>query len=198
MRLSGFSSLTLQPVSRENAAMVYPRIRPARVDDAVRLNEIAVRATKHDGYDDDTVSRFTPGLDVNLALIAAGLVHVAEEARRSGRPCQPPTNGNGRPHSSRRYFRRPSLFAARCWHTSFRDRRRVLEKNGGKCNPDLFEPARGRFLCPPRRDQDRRNAVRILPGHPANDVRVYNSGIQRRRRCLAEFRNFNFGDSALN
>jgi len=48
------------------------------VDDAAGLTEIAVRATKHDGYDDGAVSRFMPGLKVNLALIAAGLVHVAE------------------------------------------------------------------------------------------------------------------------
>jgi hypothetical protein len=48
------------------------------VDDAAGLTEIAVRATKHDGYDDGAVSRFMPGLKINLALIAAGLVHVAE------------------------------------------------------------------------------------------------------------------------
>jgi len=49
------------------------------VDDAAGLTEIAVRATKHDGYDDGAVSRFMPGLKINLALIAAGLVHVAED-----------------------------------------------------------------------------------------------------------------------
>ena len=59
--------------------MVCSRIRPARVDDAAALTEIAVRATKHDGYDDGAVSRFMPGLKINLALIAAGLVHVAED-----------------------------------------------------------------------------------------------------------------------
>ena len=59
--------------------MVCSRIRPARVDDAAGLTEIAVRATKHDGYDDGAVSRFMPGLKINLALIAAGLVHVAED-----------------------------------------------------------------------------------------------------------------------
>jgi predicted N-acetyltransferase YhbS len=59
--------------------MVCSRIRPARVDDAAGLTEIAVRATKHDGYDDSAVSRFMPGLKINLALIAAGLVHVAED-----------------------------------------------------------------------------------------------------------------------
>ena len=54
-------------------------IRPARVDDAAGLTEIAVRATKHDGYDDGAISRFMPGLKINLALIAAGLVLVAED-----------------------------------------------------------------------------------------------------------------------
>jgi predicted N-acetyltransferase YhbS len=48
------------------------------VDDAAGLTEIAMRATKHDGYDDGAVSRFMPGLKVNL-VIAAGLVHVAED-----------------------------------------------------------------------------------------------------------------------
>ena len=59
--------------------MVCSRIRPARVDNAAGLTEIAVRTTKHDGYDDGAVSRFMPGLKINLALIAAGLVHVAED-----------------------------------------------------------------------------------------------------------------------
>jgi predicted N-acetyltransferase YhbS len=59
--------------------MVCRRIRPAGVDDAAGLTEIAVRATKHDGYDDGAISRFMPGLKINLALIAAGLVHVAED-----------------------------------------------------------------------------------------------------------------------
>jgi Acetyltransferase (GNAT) domain len=59
--------------------MVCRRIRSARVDDATALAEIAVRATKHDGYDDDAISRLMPRLKVNLALIAAGLVHVAED-----------------------------------------------------------------------------------------------------------------------
>jgi GNAT superfamily N-acetyltransferase len=59
--------------------MVCRRIRPAGVDDAGGLTEIAVRATKHDGYDDGAISRFMPGLKINLALIAAGLVHVAED-----------------------------------------------------------------------------------------------------------------------
>jgi predicted N-acetyltransferase YhbS len=54
-------------------------IRPARVDDAAALTQIAVRATKRDGYDDGAIARFMPGLQVNLALIAAGLVFVAEE-----------------------------------------------------------------------------------------------------------------------
>jgi predicted N-acetyltransferase YhbS len=59
--------------------MTCSRVRAARVDDADRLAQIAVRATKHDGYDDDAIARFMPGLKVNLALIAAGLVFVAED-----------------------------------------------------------------------------------------------------------------------
>jgi predicted N-acetyltransferase YhbS len=55
------------------------RVRPARVDDAAALTQIAVRATKHDGYDDDAIARFMPGLTTSLALIAAGLVFVAED-----------------------------------------------------------------------------------------------------------------------
>jgi predicted N-acetyltransferase YhbS len=59
--------------------MTCSRVRTARVDDAAELTQIAVRATRHDGYDDDAISRFMPGLKVNLALIAAGLVLVAED-----------------------------------------------------------------------------------------------------------------------
>ena len=59
--------------------MTCSRVRTARVDDAAVLIQIAVRATKHDGYDDDAIARFMPGLKVNLALIAAGLVFVAED-----------------------------------------------------------------------------------------------------------------------
>jgi predicted N-acetyltransferase YhbS len=59
--------------------MACSRIRPARVGDAAGLTQIAVRATKHDGYDDAAIARFMPGLEVNLALIAAGLVFVAED-----------------------------------------------------------------------------------------------------------------------
>ena len=59
--------------------MTCSRVRAARVDDAAVLAQIAVRATKHDGYDDDAIARFMPGLKVNLALIAAGLVFVAED-----------------------------------------------------------------------------------------------------------------------
>src|SRR5260370_8272044 len=59
--------------------MICSRVRPARVDDAAGLTQIAVRATKHDGYDDSAISRFMPGLKVNLALIAAGLVFVADD-----------------------------------------------------------------------------------------------------------------------
>ena len=59
--------------------MTCSRVRAARVDDGAGLAQIAVRATKHDGYDDDAIARFMPGLKVNLALIAAGLVFVAED-----------------------------------------------------------------------------------------------------------------------
>jgi predicted N-acetyltransferase YhbS len=58
--------------------MTEHRVRPARVDEAAELSQIAVRATKNDGYDDDAIVRFMPALKVNLALIAAGLVLVAE------------------------------------------------------------------------------------------------------------------------
>jgi predicted N-acetyltransferase YhbS len=58
--------------------MTNNRVRPARVDEAAELTEIAVRATRHDGYDNDTVLRWMPGPKVTLALIAAGLVFVAE------------------------------------------------------------------------------------------------------------------------
>jgi predicted N-acetyltransferase YhbS len=59
--------------------MIDGRIRPARVDDAPELKQIALRATRHDGYDEDALARFMPGLTINLALIAAGLVSVAED-----------------------------------------------------------------------------------------------------------------------
>jgi predicted N-acetyltransferase YhbS len=58
--------------------MTEHRVRAARVDEAAELTQIAVRATKNDGYDDDAIVRFMPALKVNLALIAAGLVFVAE------------------------------------------------------------------------------------------------------------------------
>ena len=54
------------------------RVRPARVDEAAELTEIAVRATKNDGYNDDVIARFMPALKINLPLVAAGLVFVAE------------------------------------------------------------------------------------------------------------------------
>jgi predicted N-acetyltransferase YhbS len=59
--------------------MAFSLIRAARVDDAAELTQIAMRATKRDGYDDGAISRFMPGLKVNLALIAAGLAFVAED-----------------------------------------------------------------------------------------------------------------------
>jgi predicted N-acetyltransferase YhbS len=66
--------------------MTWCQIRAARVNDAGRLTQIAVRATKHDGgYDDAAIARFMPGLKINLALIAAGLVFVAED--ELGVPC---------------------------------------------------------------------------------------------------------------
>ena len=65
--------------------MACSQVRPARVNDAGRLTQIAVRATRHDGYDDADIARFMPGLKVNLALIAAGLVFVAED--ELGIPC---------------------------------------------------------------------------------------------------------------
>ncbi|WP_076866990.1 GNAT family N-acetyltransferase [Bradyrhizobium mercantei] len=58
--------------------MTMNQVRPARVDDAAELTQIAARAVKNDGFDDDAVARFMPGLRGNLALIAAGLVFVAE------------------------------------------------------------------------------------------------------------------------
>lgn len=61
--------------------MAFSRVRAARVDDAAELAQIAVRATKRDGYDDEAISRFMSGLKVNLALIAAGLVFVAEDEK---------------------------------------------------------------------------------------------------------------------
>jgi GNAT superfamily N-acetyltransferase len=61
--------------------MTCSQVGTARVDDAAELTQIAVRATRHDGYDDDAISRFMPALKVNLALIAAGLVLVAEDER---------------------------------------------------------------------------------------------------------------------
>src|ERR1700732_5411905 len=65
--------------------MICSRVRPARIDDAAALMQIAVQATKHDGYGDDAIARFMPGLKINLALIAAGLVFVAED--ELGIPC---------------------------------------------------------------------------------------------------------------
>lgn len=65
--------------------MICIGIRPARVDDAAALTQIAVRATKHDGYDDSAIARFMPGLKIDLALIAAGLVFVAEDEQGAPR-----------------------------------------------------------------------------------------------------------------
>jgi len=65
--------------------MACSRVRPARVDEAEELTQIAVRATAHDGYNDGAIARFMPGLKVNLALIAAGLVSVAEDEQGAPR-----------------------------------------------------------------------------------------------------------------
>lgn len=70
---------------QQGTVMTETSIRPARIDDAAELTQIAVRATGHDGYDDAAIARFMPALKVNLALIAAGLVVVAE--REDGIPC---------------------------------------------------------------------------------------------------------------
>ena len=103
--------------------MICSRVRPARVGDVAGLTQIAVRATKHNGYDDGAISRFMPGLKINLALIAAGLVFVAEDEQGVPRGYVAfETDGNGGPDSPRRHFRRSSLFAGRCWHTTFRYR----------------------------------------------------------------------------
>jgi predicted N-acetyltransferase YhbS len=74
-----FTSLRLSDPIWVETAMAFSRIRAARVDDAAELVQIAVRATKRDGYDDGAICRFMPGLKVNPALIAAGLVFVAED-----------------------------------------------------------------------------------------------------------------------
>ncbi len=63
--------------------MACSQIRPARVDEAEELTQLAVRATMRSGYDDAAIARFMPGLKVNLALIAAGLVFVAEDEQGS-------------------------------------------------------------------------------------------------------------------
>jgi len=57
--------------------------RPARVEEADELTELAVRATRSGGYDDEALARMRPGLQANLDLISAGVLFVAEE--ESGR-----------------------------------------------------------------------------------------------------------------
>ena len=54
------------------------RIRPALADEAEALNEIAVRATRNDGYGPEAISRMQPALEFSLALLASGLVFAAE------------------------------------------------------------------------------------------------------------------------
>jgi predicted N-acetyltransferase YhbS len=59
--------------------MTCSQIRPARAEEATGLAQLAVRATEHDGYDPVVMARLAPVLQINLALIAAGLVFVAED-----------------------------------------------------------------------------------------------------------------------
>jgi GNAT superfamily N-acetyltransferase len=56
------------------------KVRAARPDEAEKLTLIAVRATRSDGYDAETIGRIMPALDTNVALLAGGQVFVAEDA----------------------------------------------------------------------------------------------------------------------
>ena len=77
--------------------MTNNRVRPACVDEAAELAEIAVRATKHDGYDDEAIAHFMPALKINLPLVGAGLVFVAEDeaGTRQGYVAARPTGIGG-------------------------------------------------------------------------------------------------------
>ena len=55
------------------------QIRPARAEEATGLARLAVRATEHDGHDPVLMARLAPVLQIDLTLIAAGLVFVAED-----------------------------------------------------------------------------------------------------------------------
>ena len=145
--------------------MTPSQIRPARVDETARLTQIAMRATRHDGYDDGAISRFMPALTVNLALIAAGLVFVAEDEQGipRGHVALRPTGMGGLILLEGIFVDPACLLAERYRYAAFRNRSRAFETDGRECHPDLFEPTRDRFLCSPRRHQDRHDAVRILP-----------------------------------
>jgi GNAT superfamily N-acetyltransferase len=56
------------------------KIRAARADEAEKLTQLAVRATRSDGYDAETIGRIMPALDTNVALLAGGQIFVAEDA----------------------------------------------------------------------------------------------------------------------
>jgi GNAT superfamily N-acetyltransferase len=61
--------------------MPCSRIRRARAEESAELTGLAIRATKHAGYDADAIARLVPVLRINLDLIAAGLVSVAEDVK---------------------------------------------------------------------------------------------------------------------
>jgi len=156
--------------------MACSRLRPARVDEAEELTQVAVRATAHDGYDDGAIARFMPGLKINLALIAAGLVSVAEDEQGAprGYVALRPT-GLGGLILLEGIFVDPAFARSGFGTRLFRDRGRAVEKDGRKCHPDFFKPARGGFLQPSGCHQDRHDAVRVFSRRPAVDVRVYDS-----------------------
>ena len=56
------------------------KVRPARIDEAEALTLLAVRATRNDGYDAETIGRIMPALETNAALLAGGQVFVAEDS----------------------------------------------------------------------------------------------------------------------
>ena len=56
------------------------KVRPARTDEAETLTLLAVRATRNDGYDAETIGRIMPALESNPALLAGGQVFVAEDS----------------------------------------------------------------------------------------------------------------------
>jgi predicted N-acetyltransferase YhbS len=56
-------------------------IRAAHLEDAEPLGRLAVRAVENEGFDAEAIAQFMPALEVNLALLAAGFVFVAEDDR---------------------------------------------------------------------------------------------------------------------